>query len=96
MTEKDIKRFKEQAESNGYERCLGKSNSYYRYFNNNDWSVELTITPFTYTNTYKVEAVLYRLSTRHIREFVTGHEDIIGPIDDWAKALVAFNEFIYG
>jgi len=95
MTEEDIQRFKEQAKVAGYQRSYGKSNSYYRYFNDNNWSVELTITPYTHPDTYKVEAVLHRVTTRHMREFITGHEDIIGPIDHWAKGLIAFNEFMY-
>ena len=93
MTEKDIKRFKEQAIPLGYVKAVNQ-NVYIKTFENG-WFVDLKVVPSTHTNTYIIEAFLQRGSTKHTKHFVTGHKDVAGPIDYWCKSLIAFNNFLY-
>jgi hypothetical protein len=94
MKKEAINRFKKQAEDLGYSK-LSSHDGYFYTFKDN-WEIQLKVIEVSANiDVYTIEAELHRLSTRHIRNFVTGHEDIIGPIHHWAKSLIAFNEFMY-
>jgi hypothetical protein len=93
MTETDIERCREQAYALEYLRFVGKSNVFYYNKFGNSWTVEVTITSIR-PNFYLVEAALSGTNTRLTKDFVTGHEDILGPIQQWCKNLIAFHKFI--
>jgi hypothetical protein len=96
MTEKDIEKCKEQAKALGYFTVNGKNNVFYYNKFGNSWTVELTVEPHSFPDTYIVEAALSGTNTRLTKDFVTGHEDILGPIHQWCKSLIAFHKFIEG
>lgn len=95
MTKEAVNRFKKQAEALGYSRLYGDADIFYAY-TINGWEIQLKIIEVSANiDIYTIEAELHKRTTKHIRSFVTGHEDIIGPIHEWCKGLIAFNEFMY-
>ena len=93
MTLEDIERCEEQAKSLGYLKFVHKNNIFYHNGFGNSWTVEVTITS-SRPNVYLVEAALLGTNTRYTKDFVTGHEDIIGPAHQWCKSLIAFYKLI--
>jgi hypothetical protein len=96
MTEKDIERCREQAYILGYLRFVGKSNVFYYNKFGNGWTVEVIIHSSNNSDFYIVEAALSGTNTRLTKDFVTGHEDILGPIHQWCKSLIAFHKLMEG
>lgn len=94
MTETDIERCREQAKALGYYTVKGKSNVFYYNGFGNSWAVEVTIHLSKSFDYYIVEAALSGTNTKLTKDFVTGHKDIIGPIQQWCKNLIAFHKFI--
>jgi hypothetical protein len=91
MTLENIEEFKKQALLSGYTIVYNHDDIFYKI--NNNWEMSLQIIEFA--KYYTIEAHLYNAKTKHSRTFITDDKDIIGPIEYWAKCLVAFNEFIY-
>jgi hypothetical protein len=94
MTEIDIERCREQAKALGYFTVQGKDNVFYHNGFGNSWTVEVIIHSSKSFDYYIVEVALSGKNTRLTKDFVTGHEDILGPIQQWCKSLIAFHKFI--
>jgi len=94
MTEEDIERCREQAKALGYFTVKGKDNVFYHNGFGNSWTVEVVIHSSNSFDYYIVEVALSGTNTRLTKHFVTGHEDILGPIQQWCKNLIAFHKFI--
>ena len=96
MTEKDIEKCKEQAKALGYFTVNGKNNVFYYNKFGNSWTVELTVIPHSFPDTYIVEAALSGTNTKCIKEFSTEYEDILGIAHNWCKTLIVLIESIDG
>ena len=92
--EEDIKKYREQAKALGYFTVKGKDNVFYYNKFGNSWTVEVTIHLSKNPDFYIVEAALSGTNTRLTKDFVTGYKDILGPIQQWCKNLIAFHKFI--
>jgi hypothetical protein len=94
MKLRDIERCREQAKALGYFTVKGKDNVFYYNKFGNSWTVEVTIHSSKSFDYYIVEAALSGTNTRLTKDFVTGHKNILGPIQQWCKNLIAFHKFI--
>jgi len=94
MEAEDIERCREQAKALGYFKVNGKDNTFYSNSFGDSWTVEVVIHSSNSFDYYIVEVALYGTNTRLTKDFVTDHEDILGPIQEWCKNLIAFHKFI--
>ena len=94
MTKEDIERCREQAKALGYFTVKGKDNVFYYNGFDFSWTVEVTIHSSKSPDFYIVETALSGTNTRLTKDFVTGHKNILGPIQQWCKNLIAFHKFI--
>lgn len=96
MTEEDIERCREQAKALGYFTVQGKDNTFYSNSFGDNWFVQVTVHSSNSLDFYIVEASLSGKNTKYTKDFATGYEDILSPVHQWCKSLIAFNKFIEG